>query len=286
MMNRNEKMEIAKRLRHLKEMEMSRDDLESMLESELSKPETEMDTELVQQILELIEEAPSQEQQRGAWQKTSKRLMLKQWQPVVSGLTRFAAAIVILVAVLFATYGTAKALNWEFLLRWMKPFAETFMIYSGDDPAPTSAPSEITIFEDFDMEFTQQEYATLADCPDKIDGYPAKPVWMPERFAYLSGSMYSDVHITSISHVFNGNDGLCIIDITIHEDENKANAYHYEQLPAENVSTYAAGHQIAFCHNTHNAQITASWVAENTHYCITGSISEEEIITILESMMK
>lgn len=286
MMNRNEKMEIAKRLRHSKEMEMSRDDLEAMLEAELSKPETEMDAELVQQILEMLEEAPSQEQQRGAWQKTSKRLMLKQWQPVVSGLTRFAAAIVILVAVLLATYGTAKALNWEFLLRWMKPFAETFMIYSGDDPAPTSAPSEITIFEDFDIEFTQQEYATLADCPDKIDGYPAKPVWMPERFAYLQGSMYSDMQLTSITHLFQSDSDTCVIDISMVKDENNEDAYEFEQLPAENSSTFAAGYLVAFYHNTRNAQTTASWVAENTHYCITGSISEEEIISILEAMMK
>lgn len=286
MMNRNEKMEIAKRLRHSKEMEMSRDDLEAMLEAELSKPETEMDTELVQQILEMLEEAPSQEQQRGAWQKTSKRLMLKQWQPVVSGLTRFAAAIVILVAVLLATYGTAKALNWEFLLRWMKPFAETFMIYSGDDPAPTSAPSEITIFEDFDMEFTQQEYATLADCPDKIDGYPAKPVWMPERFAYSQGSMYSDMHITSISHIFRSNDGNCVLDISMLKDPNEADAYHFERVPDENISEGTIGYQITFYTNTDNAISAASWVKKNTSYYISGQFSKEEITSIVEAMMK
>ena len=134
MMNRNEKMEIAKRLRHSKEMEMSRDDLALMLDAELSKPEAEMDTELVQQILELLEEAPSQTQQLEAWKNTHKRLKLKHWQPAVSGLTPIAAVGVILVAIMFATYGTAQALNWELLLRWMKPFAETFMIYSGDTP--------------------------------------------------------------------------------------------------------------------------------------------------------
>ena len=286
MMNRNEKMEIAKRLRHLKEMEMSRDDLESMLESELSKPETEMDTELVQQILELIEEAPSQEKQHDAWKKTSKRLKLRQWQPVVTGLTRFAAAIVILVAVLFATYGTAKALNWEFLLRWMKPFAETFMIYSGDDPVATSVPSEITIFEDFDMEFTQQEFATLADCPDEIDGYPAKPVWMPERFAYLSGSMYSDVHTTAITHVFQNDNEDCVIDITILKAPNESDVYQFERIPDENISDFIAGYQIAIYDNTKNEKTTASWVADNTHYFITGTISKEEVISIIESMMK
>ena len=131
MMNRNEKLEIAKRLRLSTESELSRDDLEQILDAELSKPEAEMDTELVQQIVDLLEETPSQAQQREAWRKTDKRLKLKQWQPVVSGLTRIAAVGVILVALMFATYGTAQALNWEFLLRWMKPFAETA---AGKDP--------------------------------------------------------------------------------------------------------------------------------------------------------
>ena len=60
MMNRNEKLEIAKRLRLSTESELSRDDLEQILDAELSKPEAEMDTELVQQIVDLLEETPSQ----------------------------------------------------------------------------------------------------------------------------------------------------------------------------------------------------------------------------------
>ncbi|MBQ7138600.1 MAG: DUF4367 domain-containing protein [Clostridia bacterium] len=286
MMNRNEKLEIAKRLRHSEEMEMSRDDLALILEAELSKPEAEMDTELVQQILELLEEAPSQAKQHEAWQKISKRLKIKQWQPVVSGLTRIAAVGVILVAIMFATYGTAQALNWEFLLRWMKPFAETFMIYSGDKPEPTPEPMTSEVYSDVGRAFTQEEFATLADCPDKVEGYPAKPVWMPERFTYLQGSLYSDPLMTCITHVFRSDSGNCIIDISMLEDGNQSDTYQFEQLPAENVSMYVAGYQITFYNNTDNAMQSASLVAENTTYFITGPISEEEIISILESMMK
>ena len=286
MMNRNEKLEIAKRLRLSTESELSRDDLEQILDAELSKPEAEMDTELVQQILEMLEETPSQAQQREAWRKTDKRLKLKQWQPVVTGLTRIAAAGVILVALMFATYGTAQALNWEFLLRWMRPFAETFMIYSGDDPAPTPEPEISEVYDDMGMEFTQQEFTTLADCPDKIDSYPAKPVWMPERFTYVQGSMYSDMQITTITHVFRSDSGNCIIDISMLEDKNNTDAYQFEQLPAENTSQYVAGYQVTFYNNTDNATQSISLVAENATYFITGSISEEEIISILESMMK
>lgn len=286
MMNRNEKLEIAKRLRLSTESELSRDDLEQILDAELSKPEAEMDTELVQQILEMLEETPSQAQQREAWRKTDKRLKLKQWQPVVTGLTRIAAVGVILVALMFATYGTAQALNWEFLLRLMKPFAETFMIYSGDKPEPTPEPVTSEVYDDMEMEFTQAEFATLADCPDKVDGYPAKPVWMPERFTYIQGSMYSDYQVTSITHVFSNGNEWCIIDITKYRDSKDASTYHFEQVPDENMSLYVAGSQLAFYHNTDNATLTASWVSENTSYYISGSVSKEEIVSIIESMMK
>ncbi len=286
MMNRNEKLEIAKRLRHLTEMEMSCDDLEAMMKAELNKPESEMDAELVQQILELLEATPSQAQQQEAWQQTSKRLKFRQWQPVVSGLARIAAVGVILVALMFATYGTAQALNWEFLLRWMKPFAETFMVYSGGKPEPTPEPVTSEVYDDMGMEFTQQEFTTLADCPDKIDGYPTKPVWMPERFAYLQGSLYSDFQVTSITHVFKSNDGSCIFDITNFMNAEDATLYHYEQIPAENISMYVAGYQLAIYYNADNAKLTATWLAESTNYVVTAPISKEEVVSILESMMK
>ncbi len=286
MMNRNEKLEIAKRLRLSKESELSRYDLEQMLEAELTKPDAEIDTELVQQILELLEESPSQEQKRKSWEQIDKKLSFRKWRPIVSGLARIAAVGVILVALMFATYGTAQALNWEFLLRWMKPFAETFMVYSGGKPEPTPEPVTSEVYDDMGMEFTQQEFATLADCPDKVDGYPAKPVWMPERFTYLQGSMYSDILVTSITHVFKSNGGTCIFDITKFVNSEDAVSYHYEQIPAENISMYVAGYQLAIYYNTDNAKLTASWLADNTNYFVTGSISKEEVVSILEMMMK
>lgn len=286
MMNRNEKLEIAKRLRLSTESELSRDDLEQILDAELSKPEAEMDTELVQQIVDLLEETPSQAQQREAWRKTDKRLKLKQWQPFVTGLTKIAAVVVILVALMFATYGTAQALNWEFLLRWMRPFAETFMVYTGDKPTPTPMPQGDVVYDDFTMTFTQQEFASLADCPDKIDGYPVKPVWMPERFTYLQGNMYSDAHTTAVTHVFQSDNGRCIIDISKVENSNVTDSYHFERVPDENMSTYVNGHQITFYTNTDNAILAASLVFENTTYYVSGAVSEEEIVSIFTSMMK
>ncbi len=286
MMNRNEKLEIAKRLRHLKEMEMSRDDLEVMLNAELNKPEAEMDTELVQQILEMLEEAPSQEQQRESWKKIDKRLKFKQWQPVVSGLVRIAAVGVILVAIMFATYGTAQALNWEFLLRVMKPFAETFMIYSGDNPAPTPEPVTSEVYSDVGLDFTQIEFTTLADCPDEIDGYSTKPEWMPERFTYLQGSMYSDTQVTSITHVYRSDSGSCIIDISMLDDANHVDSYNYEQTENQPThSEYVQGYPATFYYNNEGQLTSASWIVNNAHYSITGRMTKDEILQILTSIL-
>ncbi len=286
MMNRNEKMEIAKRLRLSTESELSRYDLEQMLEAELSKPEAEMDTELVQQILEILEESPTQEQQRNAWQKTSRRLMLTQWQPVVTGLTRIAAVGVILVALMFATYGTAQALNWEFLLRLMKPFAETFMIYSGDTPEATPVPVTSEVYSDVERTFNQAEFTTLADCPDTIEGYPAKPVWMPERFTYLQGSMYADTLITSITHVYQSDMGICIIDISLLDDANDVDSYSYEQTENQPThSEYVQGYPATFYYNNEGQLNSASWIVNNAHYSITGRMTKDEILQILTSIL-
>ena len=48
---------------------MRKEELGLLLESELEKPVAEIDSELVQQILEILETAPSPEQQRTSWER-------------------------------------------------------------------------------------------------------------------------------------------------------------------------------------------------------------------------
>ena len=46
-----------------------KEELGLLLESELEKPEEEMNTELIQRILEYLEPTPSLEQQYASWEK-------------------------------------------------------------------------------------------------------------------------------------------------------------------------------------------------------------------------
>ena len=168
----------------------------------------------------------------------------------------------------------------------MTPFAESFMVYSGDEPAPTLAPTAQEVYGDLLGGITQTEYTTLADCPDTVLGYPAKPTWLPERFAYLQGSMYADTLVTSITHIFTSDAGSCILDISVVTNTNDIDSYQFEQVPDDKLATYVGGYQVVFYRNSDQATLTASWMVENAHYCITGSVSEDEILQILESIMK
>lgn len=287
MTNRNENLEITKRLRLSSESEMSRDDLELMLEEELTKPEDEMDPELIQLILATLEDTPSSKAQRESWKQIEQKLSSKrQWLPAMNGLTRIAAIGVILVAVMFATYGTAQAFNWEFLLRLMRPFAETFRLYSGDSPTATPVPDASHIYGDIVLDITQKEFTTLEECPSEIAGYPIKPVWMPEQFAYMQGSLYIDALLTTVTHTYSSDAGFCLVDITILDDSGSNNAFEYEHTNAANtVNAYVAGYKTTFYYNNEGILSSASCIVDTAHYSITGNVTKDEIIRILEEMI-
>ena len=56
---------------------MRKEELGLLLESELEKPEEEMNTELIQRILEYLEPTPSLEQQYASWEKIKRALIAK-----------------------------------------------------------------------------------------------------------------------------------------------------------------------------------------------------------------
>ena len=56
---------------------MSKEKMILLLEAELEKPIEEMDSELIQHILETLEPTPSLEQQRASWEKIKRALIAK-----------------------------------------------------------------------------------------------------------------------------------------------------------------------------------------------------------------
>lgn len=298
MPGQQEKQEILRRLRCDTETEMSRDDLERMLEEEMAKPEEQLDTALVGEIVMLLEQGASAQEQAAAWRATAEQLPPsradgqpeKRTSPAVKWVLRFAAVLLVAFVMMAATYKTAEAFNWQLVLRLMRPVAETFMLYTGRQPEATLPPADEPAmpeepYDDGGKTTQAQEFMALADAPDHLQGYPVKPYGVPERFVYLQGSVYSDDLNTSVTHVFAGAAGMCIFTATILNDADMMSAQLYERTDEEPQERYIAGCRVVFYFNSDDATMAASWVRESTQYGIFGAITEEELTAIVESTM-
>ena len=283
MLNQRDLLEIMKRLRIDAETEMTRDGVESMLNEELSKPEEEMDAELVQELVLLLEDGVSGQAQENAWKATAKQLPGKRWHPVMKWGARIAAALVIVLGLTVLTYRTAEAFNWQQLLRLMRPFAETFMLYAGEQPGST-----VTSGEKYGDGVKAEEpcqYAGIEESPELLQGHPARPGGMPERFAYLQGSYYSDDLNTTITHVYSCDGGICIFTLVILNGQEHTVSHQFERTIAETQDVYIAGFPVTYYFNSDDATMSAYWTQDNARYSIFGVINEAELELIVESTM-
>lgn len=280
MLSEQEKLEIFRRLEKDKETELSRDDLDRMLDEELARPEGQADKELIQEIMLLLEAEPEQD---AAAEPLTAAKPEKRASVPLKWAARIAAALVIALGLMLATYKTAEAFNWQLLMRLMRPVAETFLLYSGTEPeAPVITDNQYAEREKITED---EQYASLQEAPIRLRGYPIRPAGIPERFTYLQGSAYSDDLNTSITHVYMGDDGMCIFTVLVLHDGQQTSSQLYERTLEEPREMYIAGCRVYFYINSDDATMSASWVSEAAQYGVFGVISEEELKEIVESTM-
>lgn len=285
MLNQRDKMKAMKCLYADAEMELTRDALETMLEEELSKPESEMDAELVQEILTLLEDGPAEDAQEQSWKQIEERLSRKQMYPAAKWAIRVAAVLALVLGMTVLTYRTAEAFNWQMLLKWMRPLAETFMLYSGEQPDVAETHAETGVYADSLKNEKSQQYASLDEAPELLQGYPVKPFDMPERLTYLQGSLYSDDLNATVTHVYGSDEGICIFTALIVVGDNKMNAHQYEKTITETTEKVIAGCKVTYYFNSDDATISASWTLDNAQYSLFGAINEVELSSIVEATM-
>ena len=195
MPNINDRKKLEKLLRAY-ETEMNTDALESILENELNKPAEEIDTGLIEDLMEILQpEEMSDKQQQQLWKRIQKKITPRHDH---RNFRRLAAIAAILVLVCSFAFTPAAASPWQFLKRLLKPVAETFGIYLNySESSPTETPDvhQYRISED---ETTPVIYYDLSEVPDSYDGYAIKPGWLPEGFEFVHVSSYSEV-CTSLS---------------------------------------------------------------------------------------
>lgn len=294
MPGQQEKQDRLRRLLCDTETELSRDDLERMLEDELSRPEDQLNTALISEIVTQLEEGTSAQEQEAAWRATAQQLETQAREranPAIGWFARIAAVLAIVMGMLVTTYKTAEAFNWQLVLRLMRPMAETFMLYTGMRPeateqlVPLAEPTE-EAYVDCGKGNDAWEYTSPGDAPGSLMGYPVMPRGIPERFVYLQGSGYSDDLNLSVTHVYAGEGGMCVFSVLILRDDRVTSSQLYERTQDETEEMYIAGCRVFFYVNSDDATMSASWVKDSAQYSLFGAISEEELARVVEATME
>jgi hypothetical protein len=272
------------RLQNDPETEVTSLELRQKLEAELSKPADEIDARLVDSILARLDDyEPTEEQKAAGWDAVVRKVEAGRRQRRIKVARRVAAAAaaVVIVFVVFSV-GTARAFRWTFLLEWLEPLAETFGIHTEiESPTPTICPAELVIGQ---TSYSQTEYALLEEMPAEIDGYATVPGWVPERFKFSSGWIYRDENMDIVDTLFTADEDNLICYVNITRSENYTMDYDYEKRIGEYRIAVLGGLEVTIYDNANDGSLSASWINKNASYSIMGTISEDELKRIMESI--
>jgi hypothetical protein len=284
MPNRSNSSEIAKRLINDKNAELMPLELNRILEEELAKPEVEIDVQLVDELLELLEEAePSEVEKRRMWQGISDRLDKKEPDRRVRFSWRRVAVIVVAAILLLTmTLGVAQALRWTFLLKLLEPLAQTFGIVTTDQLTESDSIEERVTVDDDAVE--QIVYDSFETMPKVIKGHAVVPGWVPERYIFEQGVVFDNGLFEKDNVMYRDNDEWLSIDVTLNQDQNAAVDYQYERAIDEPKSVDVNGAEVLIYGNSRNGSIYAAWVKDNANYSLYGVLTEQELVQIIESM--
>ena len=277
---------LLERLNQDQELELMPYELNELLEKELSKPEDEMDFQLVDDLLDLLgAENPTRAQQEACWQEIEKRIQPSKKRGYAVVLRRIAAAAAVLVVLFFVSFETAKAFRWTFLLKLLAPVAETFGIYSSNTFDSQHAGLNDDAFIDEDTEYEQLNYASLADMPAEVDGYPVVPAWVPERFEFLQGSIYEDPDMAYITVSYMAEDVL-ILNTSIFYNDEAVLSYDYERTLSEPMIEELSGTSVSYYQNEDEGMLSASWIVDDAHYHAVGDLTIAEMQQVIEGMLE
>lgn len=286
MPNEKDVHKIIQRLKEDHDTELMRYELEPMLERELAKPDSEIDVQLVDELLKTLEEDPSEYEKLAAWKSIEKQTQRKAAWRNMSTARRIAASMLILFVVSAISVGSAYAFNWTFLLKFLKPLTETFGIYSANtlnnpQPEQTNAP-----YDDDDTGYEQVFFSTAEEMPSEWNGLRVQPTWLPERFSFIQGSMYEDDSVAIFSATYIAGESFFNLTTNFFADDEDITTYEYQKTLGDPILEVIAGQEVTYYLNSDTQRLSASWIDQNAHYLVFGDIIEEEMRSIVLSVVE
>ncbi len=288
MISAQEKKMMVRRLQQTTESELPRETLEQMLNEELARPAEELDTELVEAILELLEEEeipPAQQQE--AWKSLSCRVKGKQ-PAALRWMLRIAAALVLLTGLFFVTWQTAEAFNLRFLQVIFDPLEEFFTVRINRHVVANSS-SGVAEHEPGTVLAGTCDAVVLhapEECPETLRGYPCRLKALPERFRYLEGNFTSTDNVYSIDHLYISDEGLCVFSVLLPKQQDTQSVSINFKTTEPHTVRYICNIPVLFYSNSTEGDLSAFWTVDNVEYNLFGPLTEEELVAVIEATMQ
>ena len=288
MMSKNDERKIIDSLANDITVEMKSDDLVQLLNIELSKPESEIDGQLVQEILDALEPSePDPAQMRAGWLRVKEDLPKRQ----VRGrgrmrLAQIAAMAAVISIVLVSTIQDAGAFRWTLIQKILKPVAETFGIIIDDRTEDIPVDDESTVYSVSDAPSNLVTYATLDDVPETYEGYIIRPKWLPEGFSFNVGTHFSshESEIFSLDFLCDSKWFNLNVHITTLDEENMVYSREFERNLEIPIELAVGQHTVTFYNNAEDQFQSAFWIYENAYYMLSGELSVDEITHFVAQM--
>ena len=288
MMSKNDDRKIIDSLANDETVEMKSDDLEQMLNIELSKPESEIDGQLVKEILDALEPSePDPAQIKASWLNVKESLPKRQgrggWP---ARLARIAATAAVISIVLVSTIRDAGAFRWTLIQKFLKPVAETFGIVIDDQTNVLPEVTQSPVYSVSDAPSELVAYAMLDEVPEMHDGYVIRPKWIPEGFQFCAGSKFTSLDSAIYSLEFMKEEQWFNLHIYVITDESAVYSSEFERDLGIPFEVAVGEYTVMIYSNADDKLQTAFWINENAYYTLTGEIKQNVLIDIIKSMVE
>ena len=265
------------------EKELMLKELDAKLSEELEKTADQVDGKKVDEYLDqLYGITPDEAKKEALWAKILEEKKRKDHAKTKSIFLRCAAAVVIVVGVLVASFHTAKAFKWTFLLKLLNPVAETFGIYTENSQDTDEKTTSHDYHTDSETGIEQQVYTRLEDMPAMIEQYPIVPQYVPQGYTFLQGTLYADEDVTTVSLTYQQEQEYLMFSITIVRNEEAVFGYEFEKTAQQDVLGVLNDQYVTKYYNQEGEVYAISWIMENAHYNVYGNLGEEEITRIVQ----
>ena len=265
--------------------EVTEEELNQILEDELNKPESEMDMQLIDEILEILEPRKvTQEEIEAGWKKLSKKFRARQIRKnTVMHLRRALIAVAAVVVLFFVSLGSARAMKWTFLLKYLEPIAQTFGIYTENHAEITN---QLPAYQAETEDNERIDYSYDEEVPELYEGYRIRLHNVPGRFQFVTGSYTKTREMEVFYSFYQSEDEWLYYTAQIFSYEETALGIAYEKAIEDPFTQNVGMRELTFYHNSDDETLSVSWIDRNAHYSVVGYITEQELASIIAGMQE